>query len=86
MLFRSALASLFRALGTAPTRSELTHVLHDLQLHVRSIEHLRLSLYGRSESLGRDALKDPRLEGPLSAVVEAAQALLVGEHIELRGT
>ena len=81
-----ALATLFRALGTAPTRSELTHVLHDPQLHVRSIEHLRLSLYGRSESLGRDALKDPRLEGPLSAVVEAAQALLVGEHIELRGT
>jgi hypothetical protein len=80
-----ALGALFRALGTSPTRSELTHILNDLQLHVRTTEHLRLSLFGRSESLGRDALKDPRLEGPLSAVVAAAQTLLVGEHIEVHG-
>jgi hypothetical protein len=83
-LFR-ALGTLFRALGTAPTRSELTHILHDLQLHVRTPEHLRLSLYGRSEALGRDALADPALAEPLAAVVTASQALLVGEHIELRG-
>ena len=80
-----ALGTLFRTLGTAPTRSELTHILHDLQLHVRTPEHLRLCLYGRSEGLGRDALADPALAGPLAAVVAAAQALLVGEHIELRG-
>ncbi len=83
-LFR-ALEMLFRALGNAPTRSELTHILHDLQLHVRTPEHLRLSLFGRSEALGRDALADPALAEPLTAVVEAAQALLVGEHIEVRG-
>jgi hypothetical protein len=76
---------LFQALEAAPTRSELTHILNDLQLHVRTIEHLRLSLFGRSESLVREVLKDPMLEGPLAAVVEAAQALLVGEHIELHG-
>jgi hypothetical protein len=80
-----ALRTLFQALGAAPTRSELTHILNDLQLHVRTIEHLRLSLFGRSESLVREVLKDPMLEGPLAAVVEAAQALLVGEHIELHG-
>ncbi|MGE5154421.1 MAG: hypothetical protein ACM3ST_10420 [Bdellovibrio bacteriovorus] len=80
-----ALGDLFRALGAAPTRSELTQILHDLQLHVRTPEHLRLSLYGRSEALARDALADPALVKRLGAVVEAAQALLVGEHIELRG-
>jgi len=80
-----ALAALFRALGNAPTRSEFGHILHDLQLHVRTPEHLRLSLFGRSEALVRDALADPALAEPLSAVVEAAQALLVGEHIEVRG-
>jgi hypothetical protein len=81
----SALGNLFRALGTAPTQSELTHILNDLQLHVRTPEHLRLSLYGRSEALGRDALADPALGELLAAAVEAAQTLLVGEHIELRG-
>jgi hypothetical protein len=80
-----ALGNLFRALGTAPTHSELTHILNDLQLHVRTPEHLRLSLYGRSEALGRDALAEPALGELLAATVAAAQALLVGEHIELRG-
>lgn len=80
-----ALATLFRTLGSAPTRSELTHILNDLQLHVRTPEHLKLSLFGRSESLGWEALADAALDQPLVAVVEAAQTLLVGEHIELRG-
>jgi hypothetical protein len=52
---------------------------------MRTPGHLRLSLFGRSESLGWDALADPALTRPLVAVVEAAQTLLVGEHIELRG-
>jgi hypothetical protein len=80
-----ALGTLFTALGATPTRSELTYILNDLQLHVRNAEHLRLSLFGRSESIGREALTDPDLAGPLEAVAEAAQNLLVGEHIELRG-
>lgn len=80
-----ALGILFRLLGTSPTRSELTHVLTDLHLHVQTTLHLRRSLFGRCESLGWDALKDPGLEGPLSTVVVAAQGLLIGEHIELRG-
>jgi hypothetical protein len=79
------LGTLFRTFGTAPTRSELANILHDLQLHVRTPEHLRLCLYGRSEGLGREALADSALAQPLAAVVAAAQAWLVGEHIELRG-
>lgn len=79
------LADLFRTLGNAPTRSEFTNILADLQLHVRTAEHLRLSLYGRAEGLTRAALADPGLTPRLDAVVAAAQALLIAEHIELRG-
>ena len=80
-----ALAALFRALGSVPTRSEFAHILTDLQLHVRTAEHLRLSLYGRAEGIAREALAAPGLTAPLDAVIEAAQTLLVSEHIELRG-
>lgn len=79
------LADLFRALGNAPTRSEFANILRDLQLHVRTSEQLRLCLYGRAEGLTREALAAPALVPPLEAVVGAAQALLVAEHIELRG-
>ena len=82
----AAMTELFRALGTAPTHSEFAHILIDLQLHVRTIEHLRLSLYGRAEGITRDALAAPALTAALNAVVEAAQALLVTEHIEQGGS
>ena len=72
----AALAALFQALGMAPTRSEFAHILTDLQLHVRTVEHLRLSLYGRTEGLTREALALPTLAAPLQAVVEATQNLL----------
>jgi hypothetical protein len=70
-----ALAALFRALGSAPTRSEFTRILHDLQLHVRTTEHLQLSLYGRAECFARQALADPALAGQLTRVIDAAQTL-----------
>jgi len=81
-----ALASLFRALGSAPTRSEFEHILHDLQLHVRTSEHLRLSLYGGAEDISREQLGDPALADPLAAVIRATHTLLAGEHIELGGS
>jgi hypothetical protein len=83
-LFQS-LGALFRALGTAPTRSEFQNILHDIQLHVRTPEHLRLSLYGRAEAIDRSALANPELSPSFGAVVDAAAALLACEHIELRG-
>jgi len=83
-LFR-ALGALFRTLGNSPTRSEFTHLLSDLQLHVRTVEHLRLSLYGRTEWVTREALAQPALADLLDAVVTAAQGMLLTEHIELRG-
>lgn len=80
-----AMATLFRALGTAPTRSELEHILRDLQLHVRTVEQLRLCLYGRAEGIDRGALANAAMTEHLTAAVDAAHALLTSEHIELRG-
>lgn len=80
-----ALAELFRALRTAPTRSELIRLLCDLQLHVRTAAHLRLSLYGRIEGIDRQTLAAPEQQERLVRVVDAAQTLLVSEHIELSG-
>ena len=81
----AALGALFADLGQGPTPSELRAILADLQLHVRTSEHLRLSLYGRAEGMDRNLLQSAALEPRLAAVVAAAQALLVGEHIELGG-
>ena len=78
-----ALARLFDALEVAPTRSELIRLLSDLQLHIRSVEQLRLSLYGRIEGMDRARLGATDLQAPLSEIIQAAQALLVTEHIEL---
>lgn len=78
-----ALTQLFGALGAAPTRREFTRLLDDLRLHVRTVEHLRLSLYGRLEAIEREALSDPRLREIQHRLLEAARSWLVTEHIEL---
>lgn len=80
-----ALTQLFESLGAAPTRREFTRLLDDLRLHVRTLEHLRLSLYGRLEVIEREALSDPRLRPAQNRILEAAQGWLVTEHIELSG-
>lgn len=81
-----ALAQLFRELDAAPTRSEFARILSDLQLHVRTTEHLQLSLFGRTEGLERAAIASPEHQSRLTSVVDAAQTLLVTEHIELSGS
>jgi hypothetical protein len=68
-----ALAELFRALASAPTRSEFAHLLHDLQRHARTVEHLQLSLYGRIEGVDRRALAAPSLAEHLARVIAATQ-------------
>ena len=80
-----ALADLFAILGTAPTPSEFRGILQDLRLHIRTAEHLRLSLFGRAEGVDRPALAAPTLSQPLKRVIEAAQSLYLMEHIELSG-
>ncbi|WP_213381800.1 hypothetical protein [Allochromatium tepidum] len=80
-----ALTRLFESLGATPTRREFTRLLDDLRLHVRTLEHLRLSLYGRLEVIEREALSDPRLRETQHRILEAARSRLVTEHIELSG-
>ena len=80
-----ALAGLFRGLEATPTRSEFTHILNDLRLHVRTVEQLRLSLYGRTEGIEREPLAAPPLQDTLCQVLEAARSLLTTEHIEIPG-
>jgi len=80
-----ALGELFRRLDCAPTRSEFSRVLHDLQHHTRTAEQLQLTLYGRVEGADRLALRDPALAGELTRVMAASQTLLLAEHIELSG-
>ena len=78
-----ALASLFETLGVAPTRREFTRLLSDLRCHVRTTDHLRLSLYGRLEVIERASLSDPRHGDSQRRVLEAVRTWLVTEHIEL---
>ncbi|QGU32060.1 hypothetical protein [Thermochromatium tepidum] len=78
-----ALTQLFEALQVAPTRREFTRLLDDIRRHVRTVEHLRLSLYGRLEAIEREALGDPRLRGLQDQILEATQHWLIAEHIEL---
>jgi hypothetical protein len=80
-----ALGALFRALDAVPTRTELERILSDIQLQVRTLEHLRLSLYGRVEAVQRSALLDPGLSPYLAGVLDAAAQLLATEHIEVGG-
>lgn len=70
-----ALAKLFRTLGHAPTPSEFGNLLHDLTLRVQTIEHLRLSLYGRIEGIERPKLALSTLTKPLQRAIAATQTL-----------
>jgi hypothetical protein len=83
-LFR-ALSGLFRELGAAPTRSEMEKILTDAQLRIRTAEHLRHSLFGRSEDMDRQRLLAPEIEPALLRVVDRIAAFLGTEVVELGG-
>lgn len=78
-----ALNALFLSLDTTPTPSEFSHLLTDLRLHARTIDDLRLALFGRTEGLERDTLNAPQHEESLTAVIKAAHTLFITENIEL---
>lgn len=80
----AALAASFDRLGSAPTPSEFALLLNDLRWQVRTLEHLRISLFGRIEGIERGQLQIPAVSECLEAVVEAAQTLFIEEHIEAR--
>ncbi len=82
-LFR-ALHQLFELLEVAPTQSEFARLLSDLKLHVRTLEQLRLSLYGRLEGVERERLIDPRTQDAQYQVLKTAVNWLMVEEIELK--
>lgn len=72
----SALGSLFELLGRAPTQSETSHLLADLNDRVRTAEQLRIALYGRMEGVERERLYAPALAGALQQVVDCMGELI----------
>ncbi|MGQ9659094.1 MAG: hypothetical protein ACUVQI_02965 [Thermochromatium sp.] len=80
-----ALSQLFESLEVAPSYREFRRLLDDLRLHVRTVEHLCLSLYGRLETLEREALSAPHLREPLERILEAAQVWCVTKPTERVG-
>ncbi|QIK39127.1 hypothetical protein GWK36_05770 [Caldichromatium japonicum] len=78
----AAINRLFELFDVAPTHGELARLLVDLRLHVRTLEHLRLSLYGRLESVEREQLNDERTQDAQQQLLDTARAWLLVEHIE----
>lgn len=82
----AAIAELLEALDSPLTRSEMRLVLRDLHMNVRTVEHLRHCLYGRAEAIERERLFSDDTLHPLKRVVDAIEAYLGTECIELAGT
>jgi hypothetical protein len=81
--FMAALATVFEGLGSAPTHSEYRRILDDLLSRVRSREQLRVSLYGRMETVDRERLLARELDLPLEQVVDELIGFLGEESIEI---
>lgn len=79
-----ALQALFEQLGRMPTQSELARILDLMLHHVRTVEQLRHCLFGCVEHLDHDALISPSSAAALEAAVQALNALIGLEQVELR--
>jgi hypothetical protein len=79
----AALGECFRGLGQAPTPSEYRHILDDVLRRVRTIDQLRICFYGWMEDLDRARLYAGALTPSLEHAVQALNAYLGVEEIEL---
>lgn len=79
----AALSELFKALGQSPTPSEFQRVIDDVAQRVRSVEQLRVCLYGWMENVDRGALHAPALMASLESVLAALDRWLGVEAIEM---
>jgi hypothetical protein len=78
-----AFGDAFRLLGQAPTTSEFAHIIDDALHRVRTLDHLRTSLYGWMEDLDRDRLLTPQVGAALNEVVVRLSALVGIEEIQM---
>lgn len=81
----AALGDLFRELGQGPTPTEMQHLLGDLLQRVRTLEHLRTSLYGWMENLERARLYLPTSKAALERVLAELDRFVGVEEIEVGG-
>lgn len=78
-----ALATLLQELTSRPTASEIELVLKDLDSRVRTVEQLRIVLFGRIENQSREELYQPLIEPFLQAVIQQLEQLLGIDEVEL---
>ncbi len=71
-----ALNSIFEALGLQPSLQEYERLIRDIQLHVRTAEHLKLSLYGWTEDLDRQHLYSAEIDELIKARMPVIEAFL----------
>lgn len=81
--FMQAMATLFQALRGAPTHSEYALLIGDIRDRVRTIEHLRIALYGRVEHVDRDRLVARESEVLLAEAVAEINRWIGLDEIEL---
>lgn len=78
----AALASLFAALGTAPTPSEMRKLLADVLQRVRSEDQLRQSIFGWTEQIERRQLLAPEITPLLRHALDELERLLGADRVE----
>jgi len=80
-----ALNRIFDALKVSPTLNEYQKIIHDIQLHVRTTEHLKLTLYGWIEDLDRSRLHSAQMNTLIEDQMPVIEAFLGldQEHIVL---
>ena len=81
--FMDAMAQVFAALQSSPTFSEYSMLVNDIRDRVRTVEHLRVALYGRIEHLDRDLLTARELEPVLGEAVTQINLWVGLDEIEL---
>ncbi len=81
----AALGALFEQIGRAPTHSEFSLLLGDIDQLIRTPEQLRQSLFGRTEHIDRAALYAREIEPALKDAVEAINRYVGLDEIQLGG-
>jgi hypothetical protein len=75
-----ALNKIFAALELNPTLPEYQRLVHDIQLHVRSSEDLKTSLYGWIEGIDRNRLYSPEISKLIQEQMPAIESYLGLDH------
>jgi hypothetical protein len=75
-----ALNIIFAALELRPTLPEYQKLVHDIQLHVRTPEDLKISLYGWIEGLDRNKLYSSEINTLIQEQMPAIEAYLGLDH------